>query len=332
MNLAEVLRDLELDWEYEFPLARPGRPQLLGSSLRSRWTGYATAGSLRQDLADYLSEESRTLVGQPKPRRFAELDRPELASTDSKPASSGSPSLNPDRRMKLFPPARRLFRILLVVIRYRLDDILDLPMPWRLRAPAFCCPGAGYRDATELSRGAPAPGTGRTGPIFIKFRADPLHPPRPAAAGYRRRAGDAAGPRAALRFSCRLHLIERQLGAPVEEFARFDSKPLASARWRPARGQAAQRRGSGGQGGAPEPPIISQDLAWLFLLANTAERPPPSPSSAPGRSGRRLRQDHLRRADLLREAANASQLRRNSGLTAAYVPRSIGTCAARRCW
>lgn len=43
--------------------------------------------------------------------------------------------------MKLFAAARRLFRILLVVIRYRLDDIiLDLPMPWWLRATSYLLP------------------------------------------------------------------------------------------------------------------------------------------------------------------------------------------------
>ncbi len=81
LELAAVLQDLELDWEYE--LSRwlgPVAAQLLGSHLRSRadWAGQA-AGSLRGNLADYLSEESRTLVGRREAEaRFAELDRLKL--------------------------------------------------------------------------------------------------------------------------------------------------------------------------------------------------------------------------------------------------------------
>ncbi len=81
MELAEILQDLELDWEYE--LSRwlgPVGSQLLGSHVRSRarW-GSQSLSSLRQNLADYLSEESRTLVGQREADvRFAELDRLKL--------------------------------------------------------------------------------------------------------------------------------------------------------------------------------------------------------------------------------------------------------------
>jgi ubiquinone biosynthesis protein UbiJ len=82
LELASILQDLELDWEYE--LSRwlgPVASQLLGSHLRSRanWTG-KTLDSLRLNLADYLSEESRSLVGQREAdARFAELDRLKLA-------------------------------------------------------------------------------------------------------------------------------------------------------------------------------------------------------------------------------------------------------------
>ncbi|MGA4635552.1 ubiquinone biosynthesis accessory factor UbiJ [Pseudomonas solani] len=78
MELAGVLQDLELDWEYE--LSRwlgPVASQLLGAHLRSRvdWTTQSL-DSLRLNLADYLAEESRTLVGQREAdARFAELDR-----------------------------------------------------------------------------------------------------------------------------------------------------------------------------------------------------------------------------------------------------------------
>src|SRR5476651_1993543 len=72
------LQDLELDWEYE--LSRwlgPVASTLIGGHLRSRarWTR-SSFESLSQNLADYLSEESRTLVGQREAEaRFAELDQ-----------------------------------------------------------------------------------------------------------------------------------------------------------------------------------------------------------------------------------------------------------------
>lgn len=77
LELAGVLQDLELDWEYE--LSRwlgPVAAGLLGSQLRSgaRWSGQSLE-SLRLDLADFLGEESRTLVGRREAdARFAEID------------------------------------------------------------------------------------------------------------------------------------------------------------------------------------------------------------------------------------------------------------------
>lgn len=77
MELAGVLQDLELDWEYE--LSRwlgPVPTALLAGHLRSRagWTR-ENLHSLQLSLADYLSEESRTLVGRREAdARFAELD------------------------------------------------------------------------------------------------------------------------------------------------------------------------------------------------------------------------------------------------------------------
>lgn len=82
LELADVLQSLELDWEYE--LSRwlgPVASQLIGSHLRSRaqW-GSEGISSLRQNLADFLSEESRTLVGQREANaRFSELDQLKLA-------------------------------------------------------------------------------------------------------------------------------------------------------------------------------------------------------------------------------------------------------------
>ncbi len=82
LELSGILQDLELDWEYE--LSRwlgPVGSQLLGGHLRSRvnWSSQ-TLDSLRLNLADYLSEESRSLVGQREAdARFAELDNLKLA-------------------------------------------------------------------------------------------------------------------------------------------------------------------------------------------------------------------------------------------------------------
>ena len=77
MELAGVLQDLDLDWEYE--LSRwlgPVPTALLAGHLRSRagWTR-ENLHTLQLSLADYLSEESRTLVGRREAdARFAELD------------------------------------------------------------------------------------------------------------------------------------------------------------------------------------------------------------------------------------------------------------------
>lgn len=82
LELAGILQDLELDWEYE--LSRwlgPVGSQLLAGHLRSRvnWAG-ESLDSLRQTLADYLAEESRSLVGEREAQaRFDELDDLKLA-------------------------------------------------------------------------------------------------------------------------------------------------------------------------------------------------------------------------------------------------------------
>ncbi|WP_256576649.1 ubiquinone biosynthesis accessory factor UbiJ [Pseudomonas nitroreducens] len=78
LELADILQSLELDWEYEVSRwLGPVPAHLLGARLRG---GMAWAGdsleSLRLSLADYLAEESRSLVGQHEAEaRFAELDQ-----------------------------------------------------------------------------------------------------------------------------------------------------------------------------------------------------------------------------------------------------------------
>lgn len=78
LELVGVLQDLDLDWEYELqrwlgPVITP----LIGSHLRNgaRWSRNSF-DSLNHNLAEYLAEESRTLVGKREAEaRFAELDQ-----------------------------------------------------------------------------------------------------------------------------------------------------------------------------------------------------------------------------------------------------------------
>ncbi|HXR01132.1 MAG TPA: ubiquinone biosynthesis regulatory protein kinase UbiB, partial [Pseudomonas sp.] len=121
-------------------------------------------------------------------------------------------------------------------------------------------------------------------------------------------------------------LIESQLGAKISQvFSRFDVAPLASASV--AQVHAAQlKTGEEVVVKVVRPglkPIIGSDLAWLFILAKIAER-----LSADARllhpvdvvaDYEKTIYDEL---DLLREAANSSQLRRNfEGSSMLYVPQ-----------
>ncbi|WP_019412274.1 ubiquinone biosynthesis accessory factor UbiJ [Pseudomonas psychrophila] len=81
MELAAVLQDLELDWEYELShWIGPVATALIGGHLRSRANWYQHGfASLNQNLAEYLSEEARTLVGEHEAQaRFDELDQLKL--------------------------------------------------------------------------------------------------------------------------------------------------------------------------------------------------------------------------------------------------------------
>ncbi|SIP99600.1 ubiquinone biosynthesis regulatory protein kinase UbiB [Aquipseudomonas alcaligenes] len=224
---------------------------------------------------------------------------------------------------------RRLLRILRVVIRYRLDDLLlTLPLPTWMRVLRFALPWRWLpRGKLELSRGeALRLALEDLGPIFIKFgqllstRRDLLPPD---VADELARLQDQVPPFDPEHAVAR---IEEQLGAKVGEvFARFDVQPLASASI--AQVHAAQlKSGEEVVVKVIRPnlrPIIRSDLAWLFLAARIAEK-----ASA---DARRLRpvevvSDYEKtifdELDLMREAANASQLRRNfADSPLLYVPQ-----------
>src|SRR5471032_2552505 len=230
--------------------------------------------------------------------------------------------------MKLLA-VRRLFRIQRVVIRYRLDDLLfALPLPWWMLATRFVLPWRWLpRRASALSRGARLRlALQDLGPIFIKFgqllstRRDLL--PEDIADELML-LQDRVPP-----FDSQqsMRLIEEQLGKKISDvFSRFDVDPLASASV--AQVHAAQlKTGEEVVVKVIRPglkPIIGQDLAWLFILARAAER-----FSADARllhpvdvvaDYEKTIYDEL---DLLREAANASQLKRNfEGSQLLYVPQ-----------
>ena len=224
---------------------------------------------------------------------------------------------------------RRLFRILQVIIRYRLDDLLyDLPLPWYAASTRYLLPWRWLpRKQHNLTRGAALRlALEDLGPIFIKFgqilstRRDLL----PAdIIDELSRLQDQVPP---FDSSTATRLIEQQLGMPVSSaFKEFNPQPLASASI--AQVHTAQLH-SGEQvvvkvirPGLAK--VIAQDIAWLHLLARIAEKASPE--------ARRLHpcevvEDYEKtiydELDLLREAANTSQLRRNfTGSDLLYVPQ-----------
>ncbi|WP_144175350.1 ubiquinone biosynthesis regulatory protein kinase UbiB [Pseudomonas sp. Kh13] len=230
--------------------------------------------------------------------------------------------------MKLLA-VRRLFRIQRVVIRYRLDDLLfDLPLPWWLMSLRLLMPWRWLpRKPCELSRGARLRlALQDLGPIFIKFgqllstRRDLLPNDIADELMLLQDRVPPFDPKQAVA------LIEAQLGAPVTQlFSRFDVEPLASA----SVAQVHAARLKSGEEVVVKvvrpglKPVIAQDLAWLFLIAKAAER-----ASA---DARRLHPVEIvgdyektiyDELDLLREAANASQLRRNfEDSELMYVPQ-----------
>ncbi|MBS0367311.1 MAG: ubiquinone biosynthesis regulatory protein kinase UbiB [Proteobacteria bacterium] len=221
----------------------------------------------------------------------------------------------------------RLLQIQRVMLRHGLDDYVRATHLYRpLRFVFFLSPSVWFERRRQLPRGERLRlALTDLGPIFVKFgqavstRRDLLPPD---IADELAKLQDRVPP-----FPGKLAraAIERALGAPVSQlFAQFDETPLAAAsiaQVHPARLQDGAdvivkvlRPGMREQ--------IERDLAVLEALAQLARRF--------SREARRLRPTELvaeyrktvlDELDLMREAANASQLKRNfAGSPLLYVP------------
>ena len=231
--------------------------------------------------------------------------------------------------------ALRLARILRIIGRYRLDELVDTTLLPTLPRLALALSPLRLHPAPDLARGVRLrKALEELGPVFIKFgqmlstRRDLL--PRDIADELAK-LQDEVPP---FPEAQSIAIIEKALGKPVGElFASFEATPMASA-------SVAQVHAAELHGGEqvvvkvvrPDiEPVIRQDLALMFTLARLVARYLPD--------GRRLRPvevvaDYeliiLDELDLAREAANASQLRRNfEGSKLVYVPRVYWDFTAR---
>jgi ubiquinone biosynthesis protein len=221
----------------------------------------------------------------------------------------------------------RLLEIQRVLLRHRLDDYVRATHLYRpLRFLFFLSPLVWFERHRQVSRGARLRlALQELGPIFVKFgqavstRRDLL--PADIAdelAMLQDRVPPFPGP-----VACAL--IEQAYGRPLAEvFESFDETPLAAA----SIAQVHAARLPGGQEVVVKVlrpgmrAMIERDLAVLYALAALAQRY--------SREARRLRPREivdeyqktvLDELDLMREAANASQLKRNfAGSELLYVP------------
>ncbi len=219
---------------------------------------------------------------------------------------------------------RRLFRIQRILVRHGLDDVISATHLLRPLRYLF------YFAPRQVDRSAPLGVRIRLaleelGPIFVKFgqavstRRDLLPPDL---ADELARLQDRVPPFPA---EVAIDILDRSYGRPVTEvFERFDREPFAAA-------SIAQVHTASLPGGKEvvvkllRPGVreqIEEDLAVLYALAELAERY--------WRGARRLRPLELvaeyektiiNELDLLREGANAAQLKRNfAGSDLLYVP------------
>ncbi|MEE4298438.1 MAG: ubiquinone biosynthesis regulatory protein kinase UbiB [Pseudomonadales bacterium] len=232
----------------------------------------------------------------------------------------------------LLARVRRARRILAIVLRWRLDELFavaglstrQVPWPLRLLAaafPTFLLPKAEGPPARRLRLALED-----LGPVFVKFgqilstRPDLL---APEFAAELRNLQDRVTPFPGEQARA---LVEAALEAPIEaNFTRFETEPMASASV--AQVHAAELRdGSEVVVKVIRPDIevvIAEDLRLLMGLAELLQRLVPE--------ARRLRpvevvEDYehtiMNELDLLLEAANGSELRRNfTNSPLLYVPK-----------
>jgi ubiquinone biosynthesis protein len=221
----------------------------------------------------------------------------------------------------------RLVQIERVLVRHRLDDLVRATHLYRpLRFVFFMSPWTWFQRDSGLSRGARLRlALEELGPIFVKFgqalstRRDLL-------------PGDIADELAKLQDNVppfpgaiARATIERAYGGPFDQRLRdFDEKPLAAA----SIAQVHTARLADGREvivkvlrpGMKE--LIARDLEVMYALADLAQRWwPPSRRLKPLQIVREYEKTIVDELDLLREAANASQLKRNfAGSPLLYVP------------
>ena len=230
----------------------------------------------------------------------------------------------------------RLLRIAAVLIRYRLDDLVDaahLYRPLKLVRPFLPQPRA---DIAAASRGVRlVMALTELGPIFVKFgqilstRRD-LIPADVADELTTLQDQVTPFPEAEARAA-----IERALGAPVaQRFATFEGTPLASA-------SIAQVHAATLESGREvvvkvlRPQIrerIADDVALLRAIASSVQRFHPNADKIrPHEIVAEIETTLTNELDLQREGANASLLRRNfAGSKDLYVPEVIWSHSSER--
>ena len=220
---------------------------------------------------------------------------------------------------------RRLLTILATFGRYRIDELL--PDHTRPRALSWLLRPFHRSSTADLSRGERLRrALEDLGPIFIKFgqllstRPDLLPPDIVQELN---RLQDRVPPFPSAQFRAQ---VEQALGQPLTEaFAEFDSEPLASASI--AQVHAARLPdGTEVVVKSVRPGIekvIEQDVARMAWLAKLIERYSPNGERLrPVQVVEEYRQTIFDELDLMREAANAAQLRRNFETSPMlYVPR-----------
>jgi len=236
---------------------------------------------------------------------------------------------------------RRVLRIGRVLLRYRLDDLLDgTPAERWLKLMRPFVPRAS-REVARLPRGARLRlALQELGPIFVKFgqilstRRDLLPPD---VADELSLLQDKVSP---FDGDTARAIVEQELGADIGTlFASFDTEPLASASIAQVHAATLHPRGD-----APPREVvvkvlrpgverqIAGDVALLKSLATLVERTHPNADKIRPRDiVAEIENTLAAELDLQREGANASVLRRNwLGSPDLYVPEPIWTHTSQR--